>query len=520
LVCFLLATSGVVTESQVVPAVLTLGGLIEGMQGLVKSIKDGAQDLLQAGDVDAAEQQMLLAATLERTIKNVQEAYSKSLNDTYDKLSSQEKTVYDHLKSLEDDARDIEKNTNQDVSDRIFQAQSAANQVLDRLPFVNQSPILVGVKVKSFLTSRDQNDADVAVLGYLLADKRLGYRKPDVKINGVPIPGDFVGAFYDRINIQIPDQIKEQIRFANSPCAPRKTFHVELTVHYLKPWFGVIETFSQTSLTLTANSLPGGILYDIKMTASANRTFTMPEPVAFSNVSAYTSVDCERTSSTNVSWTMPAEGKQLNGTAQWIERDGGGSESAHADVSGATIIASGSINGQNKNLFGNCPGGGHGRLQVSGTYYIDQTHQEPYEYKQDLTMISSKVDYSLPAEVALPPALTSDVRAGTWVIKPEVRRVVVGFITAMVVVPVREFQPAAAPSPSDAQSATNAVKSTLAYQKVLITVYRKNCDKVLDTIELNVPLDPNQSVTVTSHEGMFKATLQKGSLEVQRVQEI
>jgi hypothetical protein len=316
------------------------------MDGLVKSIRDAAQGLLEQGDTMAAEQQMLLAATLEKTIKDVKDAYAKSLDITYDKLSSQEKTTYDHLQSLADTARAIEKDANQDVSDRIFQAQSAANQILDRLPFVNQSPILVGVKVKSFLTSRDQNDADVAILGYLLADKRIKYKKPDVKINGVSIPPDFVGAFYDRSNVQIPDSLKEQIRFANSPCAPRKTFHIKLTVRYLKPWFGVIESFSETSLTLSENSLPGGILYDIKMTASADRSFSVPEPVAFSNTSGYISVGCKQSASTVVPWTMPDEGRQLNGSAQWIETDGLGNQSAHADVSGNRIVAQGTINGR------------------------------------------------------------------------------------------------------------------------------------------------------------------------------
>lgn len=516
LLCILLITGGLNTEAQVAPTVLTLGLLIKSMQGLVKTIKDGAQDLLQAGDVDAAEQQMLLAAIIERTINAIQQAFSKSLDDAYEKLGTQEKNVYDQLKLLGDDARDIEQKTNQDVSDRIFQAQSAANQILDRMPFTDQSPILMGVKVKSFLTSKDQNDADVSVLGYLLADKRMGYKKPDVKIDGKPVPSDNVGAFYDRINIQIPDKIKDDIRFANSPCAPRKTFHVELTVHYLKAWDRLGWPTSETTLPLSSNSLPGGILYDIKVSASADRTFTVPEPVAFSNVSPYVSVDCERTSSTEVSWNMPDEGKQLNGSGRWVETDGVGSESAHAAVSGKTIVASGSINGRNKDWLGNCPGGGHGKLQVYGTYYMDTTHHEPYTYEQSVTMISDKVALSLPAEVALPVSVTADVRSGNFM-KSQTIHLLLGIV---INVPVPVIAPPVSAPPPDAQALLNATKSALRYQTVVVSIYRKNCNQLLDTLVINVQKDPNEFVPANSKEGFFKASLQKGTLEVQRVKEL
>jgi hypothetical protein len=47
---------------------------------------------------------------------------------------------------------------------------------------------------RNFLTNHDQNDADVSILGFLLADQRLKYRKPDVKINGIAIDASYIGA--------------------------------------------------------------------------------------------------------------------------------------------------------------------------------------------------------------------------------------------------------------------------------------------------------------------------------------
>jgi hypothetical protein len=59
----------------------------------------------------------------------------------------------------------------------------------------------------------------------------------------------------------------------------------------------------------------------------------------------------------------------------------------------------------------------------------------------------------------------------------------------------------------------------MSYRTVTVDIFRKNCPQILDTIQINVPVDQNQSVTVTSQQGLFKATLQKGSLEVIKVQE-
>lgn len=518
---------------------LTLGLLIEELGGLVKSIETAARGLMEQGNTSLAQQQLLVAATLERTIKNVQTAYKDSLRDTHDKMSTEEKNVYDGLKSLADSVQGIEKQINGDLSDRVFQTQSAANQLLDRLPFASRSPILIGAKIKGFLNSYDQNDADIALLGYLLSDNLLGYKKPEVKINGETIPSQFIGAFYDRVNIQIPDALKQKIRFDNRPCEPRKTFHIEVAVHYLKPWISLTKWGSENTVTLSMNSLSGRVLYDVRMRAAATRSFLVPEPAAFSNRSAYISVGCESSASTTVSWNIPKDAQQLNGSARWVNTDNLKQESANATPNGTTIVAQGTIVGLDTQGFivKNCPGGGHGTLEVFGTYYLDKQHQEPFEYPQTSTLINDNghVNFSLPAEIALPASTSVAAINGWWstVLNQPPPQSHGGFLGQVIdniargqwqaqraVAEAAKAQAESAALQAAAAAIQNALKSTLDYHSISVEVYRKDCERLLDRIVLNVPTDPNQKAEATSQGGFFRANIWKGQVVVEKVADL
>ena len=144
--CFL-SSSTQPSMAQVAPVTtLSLAALIQEVEGLVKTIESSARALMEQGNTSLAQQQLILAATLDRTVKSVESAYKSSLSDTYTKLGTEEKNVFDNLKDLANSLQGVEKNTNADLSDRIYQTQSAANQLLDRLPLSSHYPILVGAK--------------------------------------------------------------------------------------------------------------------------------------------------------------------------------------------------------------------------------------------------------------------------------------------------------------------------------------------------------------------------------------
>ena len=524
ILCCLATTAGYSEPPQAAANILTFTALIQEVEGLVKTIESSARALIEQGNTSLAQQQLLLAATLDQTDKSVQSAYQSALNDTYTKLGTEEKNVFDNLKNLANGLQDIEKNTNADLSDRIYQTQSAANQILDRLPFSSHYPILVGAKIKGFLDQRDQNDADVALLGYLLADPQLNYQKPDIKIDGQAIPASYIGAFYDRVNVQIPDDLKNKIRFANSPCAPRKTFQIELTVHYKKPFLGSYRFGSETSVPLSLNSLPGRVTYDIRVLASALRSFTAHEPGAFSNVSPYISVGCEESASTTVAWNVDPNAKQVNGSGRWIETSNLKGQSASAVPNGATVVAQGTITGLDKQGFivKNCPGGGHARLEVYGTFYTDVQRSQPYQYSTLSTIATQAAQFVFPSEIELPQSTAAVVRSGSWQNTSSAISASGSLLGGLFGAVAQAIQSASSAVQSVAssvqpQALREASKSTLKYSTVTVTVSRKDCRAVIDKIDLNVPADPNQGVAVTSEKGWFKASLRQNSLTIEKV---
>jgi hypothetical protein len=93
-------------------------------------------------------------------------------------------------------------------------------------------------------------------------------------------------------------------------------------------------------------------------------------------------VGCEQGGSTSVSYTLPANASEINCSAGWINTNKLKSQTQTAcTVTGQTASASGSVFGVDKQcipgsgFFGgggicNCPGGGHGWLQIAGTYKL------------------------------------------------------------------------------------------------------------------------------------------------------
>ena len=56
----------------------------------------------------------------------------------------------------------------------------------------------------------------------------------------------------------------------------------------------------------------------------------------------------------------------------WANTDNIKGQSQQASVQGNMAVATGTISGQDRQWTGNCPGGGHGELVLSGTYVVDQ----------------------------------------------------------------------------------------------------------------------------------------------------
>ena len=99
---------------------------------------------------------------------------------------------------------------------------------------------------------------------------------------------------------------------------------------------------------------------------------TVAVTVPFSVRSGQLNVGCGDSASTSVSWTLPPGAREVNESASWQRADGLKNNAQSVVVQGSVVIATGSISGQDRQWTGNCPGGGHGELVLTGSYVIDQ----------------------------------------------------------------------------------------------------------------------------------------------------
>jgi hypothetical protein len=88
--------------------------------------------------------------------------------------------------------------------------------------------------------------------------------------------------------------------------------------------------------------------------------------------SGYTMVDCNRSMTRQVTYTAPVGATIDSVMAAWENTDGLAGESANASHDSNIASASGSIVGRDRTFFGNCPGGGHGELVLSGNFSLDE----------------------------------------------------------------------------------------------------------------------------------------------------
>lgn len=433
----------------------TLTGLISGLKGLAKQIEDSGHSLIDHGNAALGQQQVLMASTLNATIAQFEQAYKSSLNLTFDKVDVQAQNAYRALDKTVKDADKIRSATVADAQKLIYQAQGAANQLLGTLPFTNRSPVYYGFTTRDILAAAHASTSDIEILGFYLTDSKLDYRKPKITVADTVIPDDKVDAQFDRVKVQLPDDLRKKLRVENTACEPIKTFPVKIEVFYTNwPHLSKISSLADSKATFSGQGSPGAPLYEIMADFTGTKTTTTSQATPYSASGGYTSVNCEETKPGNAQYTAPGNATQINGSAVWANTDHISSQSQSVAITGLTATASGSIRGENKGAFGNCAGGGHAELVLRGSYYAPVTSTNPFN----------------------PP--TSTVTAAS---------------DSSIVVP----------------SGDGVKLSTIS-----VKFHRKACPDLLDEASFTVPDDPNRNVQQTSRNGLFNVSYDRGNLTI------
>src|ERR1017187_4146396 len=242
----------------------SLTGLISGLKSLAKQIEDSGHSLISHGNAALGQQQVLMASTLNATIAQFEQAYKSSLTLTFDKVDVQTQNAYKELDRTVKNADKIRTATVKDAQDLIYQTQEAANQLLGTLPFTKRVPVYYGFTTRDILAAAHASSTDIEILGFYLTDSNLNFRKPTITVAETVIPPDKVNAQFDRVKVQLPDDLRKKLRVENTACEPIKTFPVKIQVFYTNwPHLSRLSSWADSDATFSGQASPGAPLYEL-----------------------------------------------------------------------------------------------------------------------------------------------------------------------------------------------------------------------------------------------------------------
>ena len=114
----------------------------------------------------------------------------------------------------------------------------------------------------------------------------------------------------------------------------------------------------------------------ITINITSDKKTLKPTVVPFQVGGGQVSFGCGDSAHPAVTYTVPNGARAVTAQAEWRNTDHAKGQTQFAMVAGQTVIASGTITGQDRNWVGKCPASGRGELVLKGTYTIDQ-EKEP-----------------------------------------------------------------------------------------------------------------------------------------------
>lgn len=455
--------------SQVGTAV-TIGMVIQGLKDLAKQVEDGAQVLLQQGNTALAQQQVLAAGSIKALVEQLSETYKGRLNDTAAKVAIGQGNLADDVNEIIKNVQLIEKNTATDARKTIYQLQGSINQIVGRLPFISRSPVFYGMLVYDVSSPFPTQGFDLEFLGFNLRDRALQFKNPHVVVGGVPVPPGNVSVQEDRVQVVLTDGIKSKIGFRKDFCSAPAPFPAVLTVYYKtdRRYYLLPGKATQIPFNAFALAAPDAVVGRVSYSGITNTAGSATQ--TFSQPGSYATVGCEGNQSGSAQINLPSAATAIACNAQWINTSNLKSQTASCAVGGSTVTGSGTIRGLDKHCIPgtgflgrggvcNCPGGGHGTMQITGTYSMPTNTTATFSNAAaHETRFISNFEMSIPSDTS--------------------RQV----------------------------------------QRIDISVARPQCSSQLDAVSMQVPADQTIITKQTSANGHFAAQYRNQRLSVQKVQ--
>ncbi|WP_457391956.1 hypothetical protein [Roseateles sp. P5_E1] len=154
----------------------------------------------------------------------------------------------------------------------------------------------------------------------------------------------------------------------------------------------------------------------LQVTFYGMKSRTESVTVPFRVSSGQVNVGCNEVRGTQVTFPTPIGARNVVATPSWENIRDVKQQDKNLTVQGNVVMATGQLVGNNREWTGNCPGGGHGELVVTGSYVIDQSadpEQVVISTFQGFVQPNSSVNVPLPTSPALPADMSSELSVAT-----------------------------------------------------------------------------------------------------------
>ena len=246
--------------------------------------------------------------------------------------------------------------------------------LLDALPQPTPHSVLFGLLSRDLADPSEALPADIVVYGWRIVDPfeqvvpTVLYANKELPVGAVKVEGG-------RIEVRLPDDVKDAVHFAPSPCDSRLGFGLRVQTVYSQP-HGIWPIRWRTLVRHNQDfyAMPTPIVYVASVRPSFASRSESATTVPFAERSSFTTADCGQTAKTAVAAPLPEGVTDVQCSAAWVDAAGAAKTNGRCRVEGHVAHAEGELSGgapvcsPEKLCF--CATPAQGWLEARGTYRL------------------------------------------------------------------------------------------------------------------------------------------------------
>lgn len=170
---------------------------------------------------------MAIKSSLDEFLASAESAYNRASDRTFNSIDASTAKVFQDLRILLNNAAGLEEKIKNDANDVIYTTQASLNQILGRLPFTSNVPVVFAARTKELVPGLS---ADIEIIGYALSDVEM----PTISINGHKVSPDKISGTSQKIVVTLDPAVKSELIKVTKACDIPQSYVVSIGCKYKK----------------------------------------------------------------------------------------------------------------------------------------------------------------------------------------------------------------------------------------------------------------------------------------------